>query len=148
MKFTCNDCDALCCRQALQLYTKAEFKRAKKLKANIKYVQMTKNAYLPIIDVVDYKCEFLIDNKCSIYEDRFHVCKGYFCSMLRMNKSDLSTTKDILNEFTNGKCALPTEQPLIFFEKDIKKWKYPIVSLEEHSERIRDGIEHYKSLTI
>ncbi len=73
----CYECGGLCCKSfpAIDISWK-EYERLEELGAKQLQVSLFGSHKL----VIDYGCEFLLDGKCSIYEDRPDICRRFFCS--------------------------------------------------------------------
>ena len=72
----CRNCDAACCRgfPTVEL-TAREYDTLAKLGAARLMFLLDGHSYL----VIENGCEFLIDNRCRIYEQRPAICRRFTC---------------------------------------------------------------------
>jgi Fe-S-cluster containining protein len=72
----CRDCDAACCRgfPTVEL-TAAEYTALERLGAVRLEFLLDGHHYL----VIENGCEFLVDNRCGIYEQRPSICRRFTC---------------------------------------------------------------------
>jgi len=73
----CAGCDADCCRgfPSVRLTTE-EYCSLQRLGATRLEFLLNGEYYL----IIEQGCEFLVDNRCGIYEQRPSVCKRFICS--------------------------------------------------------------------
>ena len=121
IELNCEKCGGLCCMNPPQISNIKELEFA--LNKNVE-IAIVKNAYesksLVFVKEKDNQCPFLDkDNyNCSIYEDRFNVCKEYKC-------------KALMSE--NGKIDLASLLTLDFIEteEDIERIFKNLINLSE-----------------
>lgn len=72
----CNDCNAACCRSfPAVVITGAEYDQLSLIGATrLQYSLLGRHKLL-----IENGCEFLINEKCSIYEQRPDVCQRFMC---------------------------------------------------------------------
>jgi Fe-S-cluster containining protein len=72
----CQACGGACCRSFSDVaLTWDEYKRLQELGATRLQLSLTGPHRL----VIDYNCEFLVNGRCSIYEDRPEICRRFSC---------------------------------------------------------------------
>ncbi|HIJ80693.1 MAG TPA: YkgJ family cysteine cluster protein [Desulfuromonadales bacterium] len=72
----CSGCDASCCRGFPTVRLKAdEYDTLEKLGAKRLEFTLDESFYL----VIENGCEFLDDNRCTIYEHRPDICRRFSC---------------------------------------------------------------------
>ena len=95
----CDECNADCCKRlVLPLGKKQEM-----VKDVLKWVVSHENLSIGIENdnvgvIIKSKCKFLKDNKCSIYEDRFGVCRNYDISTCSKNKQYFGVILNNIND--------------------------------------------------
>jgi Fe-S-cluster containining protein len=85
MNWDCSRCTGVCCLTPPALYEE-EIAKAYSLKPDITIiaVEIKDNKYAVSIakDSETDTCPFLVEGKCSIYNDRFKACRDYTCKAL------------------------------------------------------------------
>jgi len=85
----CNECNALCCVNPPMMQSEQEIAFAKSKGVELlAYTKDNYNYYVMIAKKNGY-CPFLLNNKCSVYDNRFNSCKEYTCKMLGDNGADI-----------------------------------------------------------
>ena len=80
MKFDCSMCSGVCCYSPPQLSSMDELRFAIDHGVDLIASKVLDNGYYISIDRREGKCPFLGDDgKCTIYEDRFYVCRWFKC---------------------------------------------------------------------
>jgi len=98
--FDCSHCNAICCINPPQLHDLKEVKKAIELGAKVLITPSTQGeGYHALIDkeVEVSGCPFWKNSSCSIYEDRFLVCREYLCSSYKT-----ITNKELKSSSTSG----------------------------------------------
>lgn len=73
----CRHCAADCCRGFPSVELSAdEYQQLQKLGATRLEFTLTAHFYL----LIENGCEFLLDNRCSIYEQRPAICRRFICA--------------------------------------------------------------------
>lgn len=108
-KIDCSQCKADCCKYVVLSYgfiTKDILRQDE----NLRFALSHKNISLAIEGnkmglVIEGECEYLVENKCSIYSDRFEICKDLSMSECLVNKKqsgiiikNISELENYLNE--------------------------------------------------
>ncbi len=72
----CRECDGACCRSFPSVnLTWDEYEQLKGLGATRLHFSLIGQHQL----IIENGCEFLLDNRCSIYEQRPDICRRFIC---------------------------------------------------------------------
>jgi uncharacterized protein len=73
----CRECQADCCRSfpAVNI-TWSEYNKLSALGANRLYFTLSGRCKL----IIENGCEFLLNNRCSIYDNRPDICRRFVCA--------------------------------------------------------------------
>ncbi len=73
----CRECNAECCRSfpAVNI-TWTEYNKLRDLGANRLYFSLSGRCKL----IIENGCEFLLNARCSIYENRPDICRRFLCA--------------------------------------------------------------------
>ncbi|HEX9079537.1 MAG TPA: YkgJ family cysteine cluster protein [Desulfuromonadaceae bacterium] len=73
----CRKCGGACCRSFSDV--ELSWEEVERLRA-LGATQLRLSLIGPHRLMIDYNCEFLVDGRCSIYEDRPDVCRRFTCT--------------------------------------------------------------------
>lgn len=72
----CRECDGTCCRTFIDVKLSwPEYQRLKELGA----VRLEFSLMGRYLLTIENGCEFLVDGRCAIYEERPDTCRRFFC---------------------------------------------------------------------
>jgi len=127
----CNECNALCCANPPMLQSEQEIAFAKS--KGVELLAYTKDNYHYFIMIAKKNgyCPFLLNNRCSVYDNRFNSCKEYTCKMLGDNGADII-------KLCLGGDMKPVNliHPALFSREVINKQNIKIASDDEVTEKV------------
>ena len=131
-KFSCNDCTGMCCACPPAMHSEDEIIFA--IDSGKRVIAMDFGGRYSVSVAKDGQaCPYLDDaGKCSIYDNRFFVCKSFECNALDEDKELFVRTTgfgEAIKKLTTHRNEIPKA---VFFGDDIiEKYNIDVVGTEE-----------------